>query len=112
MEDWPMAGMGPNGTANIPTILKNNGGSSRLFCFWKELKMNLISNIWNHPKTSTAGLLIAVITIAGVLSRQGITMGAAGTGTVVTLVGAIATALLGLLSRDPGGESSSTGATA
>jgi hypothetical protein len=64
--------------------------------------MNPISNAWNHPKTSAAGLLIAVITIAGIFSQQGVTLGAAGTGTVVTLVGAIATALLGLLARDPG----------
>jgi hypothetical protein len=74
--------------------------------------MNPISNVWNHPKTSAAGLLIAVVTIASVLSRQGVTLGAAGTGTVVSLVGAIATALLGLLARDPGGESSSAGSTA
>lgn len=63
--------------------------------------MNFISNIWNHPKTSTAGVLIAVVTIAGVLSQQGISLGKAGTGTVISLVTAIATALLGLLSRDP-----------
>jgi hypothetical protein len=63
--------------------------------------MNSISNIWNHPKTSAAGLLIAVVTIAGVFSRQGITLGNAGTGSVVTLISAVATALLGLLSRDP-----------
>ena len=63
--------------------------------------MNPISNAWNHPKTSVAGLLIAVITIAGILSQQGITLGAAGSGTMVTLVSAIATALLGLLARDP-----------
>ncbi len=63
--------------------------------------MNPISNIWNHPKTSAAGVLIAVVTIAGALSQQGITLGAAGTGTVVTLIAAIATALLGLLAQDP-----------
>jgi hypothetical protein len=63
--------------------------------------MNPISNVWNHPRTSAAGLLIAVVTIAGVLSQQGLTLGAAGSGTVVTLAGAIATALLGLLARDP-----------
>jgi hypothetical protein len=60
-----------------------------------------VSNIWNHPRTSAAGLLIAIISIGGVLSQQGITLGHAGTGTVVTLVTAIATALLGLLARDP-----------
>jgi len=63
--------------------------------------MNVFSNIWNHPKTSAAGLLIAVVTIAGVLSQQGITLGAAGSGTVVTLVSAVASALLGLLAKDP-----------
>ena len=64
--------------------------------------MNLISNIWNHPKTSAAGLLIAVVSVAGVLSQQGITLGDAGRGTVVTLMGALASALLGLLAKDPG----------
>lgn len=64
--------------------------------------MNLFSNIWEHPKTSAAGLLIAVVTIAGVLSQQGITFGMAGKGTVVSLVGALAAALLGLLAKDPG----------
>jgi hypothetical protein len=64
--------------------------------------MNPISNIWNHPRTSAAGVLIAVITVAGVLSQQGVTLGSAGAGTLVTLLSAIATALLGLLARDPG----------
>jgi hypothetical protein len=64
-------------------------------------QMNFITNIWNHPKTSAAGLLIAVASIAGVLSQQGITLGKAGTGTVVSLVTALATALLGLLAKDP-----------
>ena len=63
--------------------------------------MNRIANIWNHPKTSTAGLLIAVASVAGVLSQQGISLGKAGTGTVVSLASALATALLGLLARDP-----------
>ncbi len=66
--------------------------------------MNPFSNVWNHPKTSAAGLLIAVVTIAGVLSQQGLTLGAAGSGTIVTLVSAIATALLGLLARDPSSQ--------
>ena len=60
------------------------------------------SNIWKHPKTSAAGLLIAVASLAGVLSQQGITLGKAGTGTVVSLASALATALLGLLAKDPG----------
>jgi len=73
--------------------------------------MNSISNIWKHPNTSVAGLLIAMISVGGVLSQQGITLGSAGTGTVVALVSALATALLGLLSKDPGGNSTSTGTT-
>ncbi len=64
--------------------------------------MNFITNIWNHPKTSAAGLLIAVVSVAGVLSQQGVTLGKVGTGTVVSLATALATALLGLLARDPG----------
>jgi hypothetical protein len=63
--------------------------------------MNVLTNIWNQPKTSAAGLLIAVASIAGVLSQQGISLGKAGTGTVVTLLSALATALLGLLAKDP-----------
>ena len=74
--------------------------------------MNSIANVWNHPRTSGAGLLIAIVTIAGVLSQQGVTLGTAGTGTVVTLVSAMATALLGLLAKDPGNPSAATNSTA
>jgi hypothetical protein len=71
--------------------------------------MNPISNIWNHPKTSAAGVLIAVVTIGSVLSQQGITLGKAGSGSMITLVCGLATALLGLLARDPAGSVTSTG---
>jgi len=74
--------------------------------------MNPISNIWNHPKTSAAGLLIAIVTITGVFLQQGITLGNVGSGTVVTFIAALATALLGLLAKDPGSASSSSGTTA
>jgi hypothetical protein len=63
--------------------------------------MEVFSNIWKHPKTSAVGLLIGIVTVASVLSQQGITLGTAGTGTVVSLIAAVATALLGLLARDP-----------
>jgi len=63
--------------------------------------MNSITNIWKHPRTSFAGVLISAATLAGILSQQGIGLGKAGTGTVVTLVGSLATALLGLVARDP-----------
>jgi hypothetical protein len=76
------------------------------------LHMNFIENIWNHPKTSAAGLLIAIATVTGVLSQQGITLGTAGTGTVVSLVGALATALLGLLAKDPDNAASQQSAGA
>lgn len=74
--------------------------------------MNSIANIWNHPKTSITGLLIAAATIAGTLSQQGISLGHAGSGTVVALVSAIATALLGLLAKDPGSDGPVTNSTA
>lgn len=64
--------------------------------------MNFISNIWKHPKTSAAGVLIAVASVAGVLSQQGLTLGKAGNGTIVSLAAALATALLGLMAKDPG----------
>ena len=73
--------------------------------------MNAFSNIWNHPKTSAAGILIAVVTVAGVLSQQGISLGKAGSGSVVSLVTALATAILGLLAKDPDGSQPSTGQT-
>ena len=63
--------------------------------------MTAITNIWNHPRTSAAGLLIGVTSIGGVLSQQGITLGKAETGTVVSLATGIATVFLGLLARDP-----------
>jgi hypothetical protein len=66
--------------------------------------MNSFSNIWEHPRTSSAGILIATLTIAGVLSQQGITLGKAGTGSLVSLAGALATAFLGLLARDPASQ--------
>ena len=71
--------------------------------------MNSISNIWNHPKTSAAGLLIGVVTIASVLSQQGITLGNVGTGNYVTLASGIAAALLGLLARDPASNTQNYG---
>jgi len=74
--------------------------------------MNPVSNIWNHPKTSAAGLLIAIVTVAGVLSQQGISLGKAGSGSVVTLISGLAAALLGLLARDPGDTPSASGSTA
>jgi hypothetical protein len=74
--------------------------------------MSLLTNIWNHPKTSVSGLLLAVITIGGVLAQNGISLGKAGSGTVVTLISAIATALLGLIARDPSVASPSSTSSA
>jgi hypothetical protein len=68
--------------------------------------MNVLGNIVKHPRTSAAGVLIALASITGVLSQQGITLGKAGSGTVAGLVTALASALLGLLARDPGTEPS------
>lgn len=74
--------------------------------------MNRFANIWKHPKTSAAGVLIAVATVGGVLSQQGITLGKAGTGTVVSLASGLATAMLGLLARDPEAASQQVSGTA
>jgi drug/metabolite transporter (DMT)-like permease len=67
----------------------------------QEFTMNAFANIWNHPRTSAAGLLIGIAGIGSVLAQQGITLGKAGTGTVVSLVTGIATVLLGLFAKDP-----------
>ncbi len=66
--------------------------------------MNPITNIWNHPRTSTAGILIGVASIGSVLTQQGITLGKAGSGTVVSLATGLATVLLGLLAKDPSAQ--------
>ncbi len=70
---------------------------------------NWIANIWEHPRTTATGVLIAVASIAGVLSQQGVTLGHVGGGNTVALAGALATALLGLVARDPSANSASGG---
>ena len=60
----------------------------------------IVERVIDHPKTSAAGLLLALTTVLGVLQQQGISLGHAGTGTVVTLMSALATALLGLMAKD------------
>jgi hypothetical protein len=64
--------------------------------------MNPFKNIFNHPRTSAAGVLISVATVAGVLSQQGVKIGSVGGANIVSLAAALATALLGLVARDPG----------
>jgi len=64
--------------------------------------MRVFQNAVAHPRTSVTGVLIAVVSMMGVLNQQGITLGKAGAGTVVSLVTAMASAVLGLLARDPG----------
>jgi hypothetical protein len=71
--------------------------------------MNVLENIWKHPRTTASGLLIAVSTVAGVLAQSGVTLGHVGSGNAVTLAGALAAALLGLLARDPGGDGPASG---
>lgn len=60
----------------------------------------MLSNIWLHPKTSIIGLLVGISGVCGVLAQQGITLGHAGTGTVVSLITSLATMFLGLISKD------------
>ena len=61
----------------------------------------MFKNFIAHPKTTATGILTAAVIVAGVLSQQGISGGKAGSGTVITLIGALATALLGMLAKDP-----------
>jgi len=70
--------------------------------------MNAFANIWNHPRTTAAGLLIGVASVGSVLSQQGITLGKAGTGNVVSLATGIATVLLGLMAKDPSSQPGET----
>ena len=69
-----------------------------------------ISNIWKSPQTTMIGLLAAATTVAGVLQQQGVNVGKIGTGNTVSVIGAVAAALLGLFAQDPG-TSSTTQAT-
>ena len=50
-------------------------------------------------------------TIGSVLSQQGITLGTAGSSTVVALVSGLASALLGLLARDPASPAANANST-
>jgi hypothetical protein len=112
-EGWLQEGNRRGGPEPNPAKSRKTTAAPAAFSLLEgAFRMNPVTNIWNHPKTSAAGLLIAIVTVAGVLSQQGITLGTAGTGTVVTLVSGLASALLGLLARDPGDEPSSTGSTA
>jgi hypothetical protein len=60
----------------------------------------MMGRVIEHPKTSAAGLLLALTTVLGVLQQQGISLGHVGTGTVISLVSGVATAVLGLLAKD------------
>jgi hypothetical protein len=62
--------------------------------------METMGRMIQHPKTSVAGVLLALTTVAGVLQQQGVSLGHVGTGTAVSLASALATAFLGLLAKD------------
>ena len=61
----------------------------------------MLTNVITHWKTSVSGVLIATVSVSGVLMAHGVTGGKAGTSTYVEIAAAVATALLGLLARDP-----------
>lgn len=65
--------------------------------------MNLtwLNNALQHPKTTITGILVGVLTVAPVFSGQGITFGHAGTGTSLALISGLASAVLGLVAKDP-----------
>jgi hypothetical protein len=50
-------------------------------------------------KTSVPGLVCALLMICSVLEKQGITLGHAGTGSVVGLIAALGAGALGLYSK-------------
>ncbi len=60
----------------------------------------LWTRLIENPKTTVAGLLLAMTTVLGVLQQQGIGLGHVGTGTVVALLSGLATAGLGLVAKD------------
>jgi hypothetical protein len=60
----------------------------------------LMGRIVENPKTSLAGVLLGATTVLGVLQQQGVSLGHVGSGTVVSLLSALATALLGLMAKD------------
>ncbi len=60
----------------------------------------ILGRVVGHPRTSAAGLLLAVSTVLGVLQQQGVSLGHVGTGSVLSLASALATALLGLMAKD------------
>ncbi|MDR3765286.1 MAG: hypothetical protein P4M01_14455 [Acidobacteriota bacterium] len=64
----------------------------------------MMEKLWErfleNPKTTVAGLLLGVTTVLGVLQQQGVSLGHVGTGTVVTLLSALATAGLGVMAKD------------
>lgn len=66
----------------------------------EERVTEIMERMFEHPKTSAAGMLLGVTTVLGVFEQQGISLGQAGTGTIVSLATALATALLGLLAKD------------
>jgi hypothetical protein len=66
----------------------------------EERVAEIMERMIEHPKTSAAGLLLGLTTVLGVLQQQGISLGQAGTGTIISLATALATALLGLLAKD------------
>jgi hypothetical protein len=67
----------------------------------KERKMaEILGRILEQPKTSAAGLLVALTAVLGVLQQQGVSLGHVGTGSVISLGSALAAAVLGLLAKD------------
>ncbi len=62
--------------------------------------VGLIDRVVKHPKTTAAGLLIGLTSVLGVLEQQGVSFGHVGKGTGISLAAGLATALLGLFSKD------------
>lgn len=65
----------------------------------------MLSNIIQHPKTTLLGIITLLTTVLPVLIAQGVTLGHAGTGSVVQLIGGVLGALSLALAKDPGATS-------
>jgi hypothetical protein len=64
------------------------------------LRQEIFERVFLNWKSTVRGTLTVVLVLCGVLSAQGVTLGHAGTGTVVTLIAALALALEGMLRKD------------
>ena len=87
----------------VPRMGSSQRPTSVPVALGKERNVLNLQNIWQHPATTFTGILSAIVTIWGILAQNGV-LGphvGSGTATVVTLIGAIAGALVAIIAKDP-----------